>query len=305
MPQTDRIAGAAANGSRAPFFCVPGIGGNVMNLQALALRLGPAHRLVALRTGLASSQPRSVEDLAADVAAAILKHRCQRRLMLGGYSGGAAIAFEVARQLSAAGHEVGMLVLIDTRRPGWRTTARTLPATAWHFVANLPGWVRDDLLLSSRRQAWRNVRRHLRQAMRGRHTLEGIIDTSRYPAEARLAMQREFDLLEAYRPLPWSGPITLIRAQTQPLLLLHDEAALGWSAVAPDGVEVVTLPGNHLTIMREPNVARLAEMLRERIAGADLLQETHQRPHQGAQQHRHRGAQASAHSDIGQSVAAE
>ena len=70
-------------------------------------------------------------------------------------------------------------------------------------------------------------------------------------------------------------------------------------------MEVVTLPGNHLTIMREPNVARLAEMLRERIAAADLLQETHKQPHQGAQQHRHRGAQASAHSDIGQSVAAE
>ena len=193
MPQSDQTGGAAADKRRAPFFCVPGIGGNVMNLQALASRLAPAHRLVALRTGLASSQPRSVEHLAADVAAAVLKHRYEGRLMLGGYSGGAAIAFEVARQLSAAGHEVGMLVLIDTRRPGWRPTARTLPATARHFVANLPGWVRDDLLQSSRRQAWRNVRRHLRQAVRGRHTLEGIIDVSRYPAEARLAMQREFE----------------------------------------------------------------------------------------------------------------
>ena len=283
MPQADHGSNVAED-RRAPFFCVPGIGGNVLNLQALALRLSSSHRLVALRTGLASSQPRSVEDLAGDVAAAVLKHRHDGRLMLGGYSGGAAIAFEVARQLETAGHEVGLLVLIDTRRPGWRVTALRAPATACRFVANLPGWMRDDLLQSSRRQAWRNVRRHLRQALRGRHTLEGVIDLSRYPADARLAMQREFDLLEAYRPLPWSGPITLIRAQTQPLLLMHDEAALGWSAVAASGVEVVTLPGNHLTIMREPNVARLADVLRERIAAAELPGRAHRPAHRRAHQ---------------------
>ncbi len=280
MPQSDHEPGGTAEDARAPFFCVPGIGGNVLNLQALALRLGPAHRLVALRTGLSTSQPRSVEHLAGDVAAAVLRHGWRGRLMLGGYSGGAAIAFEVARQLEASGHDVGLLVLIDTRRPGWRPTLGRAPATAWRFVANLPGWVHDDLLLSSRRQAWRNVRRHLRQALRGRHTLEGIIDLARYPAEARLAMQREFDLLEAYRPLPWSGPVILVRARTQPLLLLHDEAALGWSAVAPAGVEVVSLPGNHLTIMREPNVARLADLLRARMDAAGLPRRTPARAQQ-------------------------
>ena len=297
MLQTER-ASEVADDRPAPFFCVPGIGGNLLNLQALALRLGPSHRLVGLRTGLATSQKRSVEDLAAEVAAAVLKHPRRGALMLGGYSGGAAIAFEVARQLSAAGHEVGMLVLIDTRRPGWRMTARTLPPTAWRFVANLPGWVRDDLLQSSRQQAWRNVRRHLRQAMRGRHTLEGIIDTSRYSAEARLAMQREFDLLEAYRPLPWSGPVTLIRAQTQPLLLLHDEAALGWSAAAPCGVDVVTLPGNHLTIMREPNVARLADVLRARMSASGLPQPKQDGLHRGVRQ-------TSARATVKESIAAE
>ena len=82
------------------------------------------------------------------------------------------------------------------------------------------------------------------------------------------AMQREFDLLEAYRPRPWAGRITFLRAQTQPLLLLHDEDALGWTALAGGGIDVITIPGNHLTIMREPHVGQLAAELSARMTAA-------------------------------------
>jgi thioesterase domain-containing protein len=54
----------------------------------------------------------------------------------------------------------------------------------------------------------------------------------------------------------------LLRAQTQPLLLWHDEAALGWSGLARGGMEIITLPGNHMTMMREPSVSALATALR-------------------------------------------
>ena len=268
MRVTDTLGADQTVSYPGTFFCVPGIGGNVLNLQGLAQRLGPPQRLVALRTGLASGTWRGIEELASNVADTVLRHHRSGPLLLGGYSGGAAIAFEMAQQLSAAGHPIGLLALIDTRRPGWRMTSRTAPAVAARFISNLPGWIRDDLSKSSARQTWRNIRRHLRQATRGKATLDGIIDLARYPDDMRRMMQREFELLEAYRPCPWSGRITFLRAQTQPLLLLHDEDALGWSTLAGGGIDVVTIPGNHLTIMREPNVGRLAAELRARMDAA-------------------------------------
>jgi thioesterase domain-containing protein len=258
------------NTDRTPFFCVPGLGGSVLHLHALAQRVGTAHRVIALRTGLASEtrRPGSVEELAAQSVETILRRQQSGPFLLGGYSGGALIAFEVARQLTARGHSVGLLALIDTRRPGWRLTRRNLPAVIYHFVRNLRGWVRDDLAQSSARQTWRNACRHLRALRSSRPNVERIIDLSRYAADMQQAMQKDFEMLEAYRPQGWAGRITLLRAATQPLFLLHDSRALGWSELAEFGVDVVTVPGNHLTIMQEPCVAALAAALNRCIDAA-------------------------------------
>jgi thioesterase domain-containing protein len=246
-----------------PFFCVPGIGGSVLQLNALAQRLGTATPLVALRVVFDSEHgPDRVEDFAARAVKTMLDHQPRGPFLLGGYSGGATIAFAMAQQLTALGHEVALLALIDTRRPGWRLSARTAPMVAFNFIRNIRGWLRDDLAHSSPRQAWKDVRRHVRQFAGRGMGVEKIIDLSRYPPELRAAMQREYDMLDAYRPLPWQGRIVLLRAQTQPLLLWHDEAALGWSGLARGGMEIITLPGNHMTMMREPSVSALATALR-------------------------------------------
>jgi len=168
---------------------------------------------------------------------------------------------------------VGLLALIDTRSPGWRVSARKAPAVAASFVNNLPGWLRDDLAQSNTRQVFKDIRRHMRLIAGAGTAVERVLDVSRYSAEQRIAMQREYEVLEAYRPEPWFGRIALLRAETQPLLLWHDEPALGWSALARGGVEIVRIPGNHLTIMREPHVGALASAL-----GACMVAATSPRP---------------------------
>jgi thioesterase domain-containing protein len=264
-----KTQGAAAS-EPAPFFCVPGIGGNVLQLHALAQRMGTSHRLVALRTGFADgrSGPDTVEKLAARSVETVLRIQRRGPFLLGGYSGGAAVAFEMARLLTAQGYPLGLLALIDTRRPGWRLSAANAPSVAINFLYNLPGWVRDDLAKSSPRQALRDVRRHMRQLAGAGQPVERIIDLSRYPVELQDIMRREYEMLEAYQPLPWSGRMTLLRARTQPLLLLHDDEALGWSQLVRGGIDIITMPGNHLTMLREPNVGKLAVALRACFAAA-------------------------------------
>jgi thioesterase domain-containing protein len=256
---------------RAPFYCVPGIGSNVLHLHALAQRMTQAqHTLVALRAffGADGSRQDTVEDIAARAVVTMLKRRSDGPFLLGGYSAGASIAFEMARQLTAQGLAVGLLALIDTRSPGWQVSARRVPAVAASFVRNIPGWMRDDLAKSNTRQVFKDIRRHMRLIAGGGTAVERVLDVSRYPAEQRIAMQREYEVLEAYRPEPWSGRIALLRAESQPLLLWHDEPTLGWSALARGGVEIVRIPGNHLTIMREPHVGALASALGACMAAA-------------------------------------
>ena len=254
---------------RPIFFCVPGIGGQVMSLAALGQRLAPVCRMVAVRGGTAGDDPAedTVERAAARGVETVLRQQPAGPFLLGGHSGGAAIAFEMAQQLARRGHGVGLLVLIDLRRPGWQAPPGRWLHVLRCAVGNLPDWVRYDLAPSGLRQMGRNLVRHLRHLLTGGPAIERILDLSRYPADQQVAMNRVFEMLEAYRPLPWPGRITLLRARAQPVLLQHDEPTLGWASVARGGVDLVRLPGNHLTIMREPLVAHVAEALRRRLPG--------------------------------------
>ena len=65
--------------------------------------------------------------MAARYVAAMLAHQPTGPFYLGGHSFGAMIAYEMALQLVEQGHEIGMLAIIDQRRPGWRLT----PGTHW------------------------------------------------------------------------------------------------------------------------------------------------------------------------------
>jgi len=68
------------------------------------------------------------------------------------------------------------------------------------------------------------------------------------------------DAMKKYRPAPYPGRITLLRARTVGLF----EAVLwdrGWGSLADGGVDVRQVKGDHTSILREPAVARLAHEL--------------------------------------------
>jgi thioesterase domain-containing protein len=76
----------------------------------------------------------------------------------------------------------------------------------------------------------------------------------------------------SYRPRPYPGPVTLFRAagaEFDPSL----GRDLGWGRLTPAPVEVHELPGGHVTLMAEPNVAVLAACLRACLDVADYREE--------------------------------
>ena len=76
-------------------------------------------------------------------------------------------------------------------------------------------------------------------------------------------IQAQFD----YAPQPYPGPLTLLRTS-----YAYGEngksSHLGWRAWAQGGVDIYRVPGNHLSLLRKPNVQVLADQLRRCLLAA-------------------------------------
>ncbi|WOB07296.1 polyketide synthase [Piscinibacter gummiphilus] len=102
---------------RTPLFVVAGMFGNVLNLSHLAHLLGEDRPFYALQArGLYGDvEPHdNFEEAAADYIAEIVQIQPQGPYLLGGFSGGGLIAYEMARQLMAKGEEVQGVLMLDT-----------------------------------------------------------------------------------------------------------------------------------------------------------------------------------------------
>ena len=66
-----------------------------------------------------------------------------------------------------------------------------------------------------------------------------------------------------YNPGIYAGSAVLFRAKDE--VRSEADRDLGWAELVSEGLQIVDIPGGHLTIFDEPNVAILAAALIERI----------------------------------------
>ncbi|WP_392532296.1 AMP-binding protein [Nostoc sp. C117] len=108
------------NGSKQPFFCVPGVEGIPIYLYQLAQALGSDQPFYGLQArGLdGKSQPfTQLEDMAAYYIQAIQAVQPNGPYLLGGHCFGSKVAFEMAQQFQQKGHEVALVAIFDAPPP--------------------------------------------------------------------------------------------------------------------------------------------------------------------------------------------
>lgn len=109
-------------GTARPFFCVHPSGGNVICYAGIAQGFGerswPFYGLEAQGMIDDALHPlRTVEEMAALYVAAIRRVQLQGPYLLGGWSSGGIVAFEMARQLRRSGQSVDKVLMIDSPAP--------------------------------------------------------------------------------------------------------------------------------------------------------------------------------------------
>jgi len=236
----------------------------VLIYRDLARHLAPDQPVYGLQAvGLDRKQvPHTrVEDMAAHYVKEIRAFQREGPYHLVGASMGGMIAFEMAQQLQALGADVGLVGLFDTTGE-FESKPLPLGQRARLHADNVRGRSPGGRLAYPVERLRARTRRFV---------YEQIIRRG-LPLPRFLRDLREISYQAAlnYRPRPYPGKVTLFRAKQRPAGKASD-IFLGWDKVAGGGMEVHEVPGDHVSLMREPQVGELADVLRrclEREAAA-------------------------------------
>lgn len=273
-------------GVRPPLFIVHGVGGDVLSFADLARFLSPAQPLIGIRTlTAAGSTPtyRTIAKMSAEYIKAIRRVQPKGPYLISGYSFGGSVALEIAQQLYARGEHVAFVGIIDHTLPPYRYRPMSwTPSRLAEFSVNAFRWLVEDIWRTGRGRRWSACFKMVAKAKRlitgrwwrrepesGQTDAEAILAClgADVPDHFRQLMAGHYEALRQYVPKPYPGRVTLLRARTRPLFRVcgYD---LGWEAFADGGLEVKCIPGNHETILREPNVRWLAEAIKVSIGRA-------------------------------------
>jgi amino acid adenylation domain-containing protein len=250
-------------GNKRPLFLIHPAGGHVFPFVTLAHYLGPDQPCYGLQArGLEEGQdPHTrIEEMAAYYIEAIRSVQPEGPYLLGGWSMGGEIAFEMAQQLHAQGQNIGLLALLDARIPSRdekfadEDFEATLLADVGRYFGLSPDFSESLGLLSKEDLLARVMEQGKRAGL-----LPADIDASQAHRFLDL-FKSDFRASRNYVLRRYPGRVTLFKA-SENLSVVASDPSLGWSDWADGGVDVQVVPGNHANMVYLPNVQILAEKL--------------------------------------------
>jgi thioesterase domain-containing protein/acyl carrier protein len=255
------------NGSKRPLIAI----NNTGIYYGLAKSLGaeqPVYSLQLFDPSVAhAALPSTLEEIAAGYVDLIRRVQPQGPYDLMGWCVAGALAFEIGRQLSAANQQVGHLFLMDSWAPGYLTRLgkpRALIADyslRWKLI--LADWRRvlsGEKTLGaffSQRKIFGKLQRLLKlsKASAAAPAADDFANLETYDAWLLDYLQR---VTAHYSTKSYPGKVTLLRSRLEPAGWFFPADA-GWAAVAPAGVEVLFVDGNHYTMFQDVGARQMAD----------------------------------------------
>jgi amino acid adenylation domain-containing protein len=207
--------------------------------------------------------PYRLEEIARHLVRAIREKQSQGPYRLCGFCLGAVFAFEVARQLTMQGQEIGLLVLFQPLNPS--QSARVRFATGLRRMIVRVRFRFGEL----RRLEIGELPHYAHNRWKGLKSL--FMDMILRISGRSRFLERQFrspDLekilffaASSYKPKPLGCPTVIFRSKDWPMLSAGDPY-FGWRELLTGSSEAHEVPGDHLGIFQEPNVKILADKLR-------------------------------------------
>jgi thioesterase domain-containing protein/acyl carrier protein len=228
-------------GNQPPLFLVHGMGGHVLRFRDLVRHFAPTQPVYALQAqGLNGEAPclDRVEDMADRYVEEIRAVQREGPYYLAGYSFGGFVALEIARRFKELGQEVQYLALIDT-----------FAGKSAAITSMLKSFVR-----LSRTEKVTYLARKIRKKIR--RTVAGVA----LPGPVKAVRQACAAAERRYRPQVFDGKIWLFLPSSKSLRNSRDQDG-GWGDFAANGVVTNEIPGDHGSIVDEPNAGELARLM--------------------------------------------
>ena len=279
----DPVVPIRTGGTRPPLFLVHPLGGHVLCYVRLARHLPDDQPVYALQAAgsVPGTEPLdSVPDLAASYLKAMRRVCPDGPYVIGGWSFGGFVAFEMARQLRLADPDALQgAILIDpiAVKQGERPDVADGSLLEWFFwellwmerggtapVVSLPEGLEEEAKFDF-------IVEHATQA--------GVLPAG----SSRATVRRLFRMFKAhwkailsFRPEPGAEDLVLLRATSElPEILrpmhgaarsLHEDPTNGWGDLTTGRLEVLEVPGDHLVLMDEPHVNAVAQRIEDVMA---------------------------------------
>jgi thioesterase domain-containing protein len=196
----------------------------------------------------------------------IIAFQPQGPYFLGGYCLGGAIAYEIAQQLNAQGHEVGLLALMETYNYS-KTKNPSFIDNVYYYVQRVEFHLRNFLLLNSKEKLT-FIKEKVLAAKRRKNVWLGMVTMkfSRKIAFGKTQASYLYHLWKIndkaasiYKPRVYPGRV--IQFITIKEYARYTGPEIGWEKLSVGGLEVYRLPVYPAGMLVEPFVQILAKKL--------------------------------------------
>ena len=260
-----------SRGTNTPLFLVHDVGGSVLRYEHLARQFPEDQAIYAIESRGLSGLPTdfAVEDMARHYIQQIRERQPQGPYYVAGHSFGGLVAYEIARQLAALGETMGLVGLLDTyQRPLVESdySSPTQPA----YTGKLPLFQRlttdlRNVFLGRDRIGYLQERGTYIQAWAIKTTYRTAHKMSKrlglgMPRFLNDAKEANWIASDYYTPGGYDGEVVLFRCQHRVPTDPPDSSHI-WRRLVTGDVEIIDVPGDHNSMLREPNVKVLAEQI--------------------------------------------
>ncbi len=269
------------NGTKKALYIVHGAGLNILLFNTLVKKLDPGQPVFGLQAkGLDGSEKplETIEDIARHYISEIIENDPEGPYLLGGFSLGGIIAFEMNRQFNEMGRKVLMLAMFDTVAYSCilhYSFAKKLNYKFNYTLHQILFNVGQVFRLSLRQNLdfikykWRSVIRRFNKIWYNQKVK--IATTTISTGEKKELPAYLFNVYEANNKagdkyiIPQSDiKVTLFRAKNQ-TFYIEDPKNYGWDKYCIPGVEIREIPGEHNSIFAPPNDELFAKILQEEM----------------------------------------